>query len=422
MRFPRYQFAACGFICLSLLAAIALTMVVISPAPAAAADPREPFRIDFNDGSLIKDFAWWDDDQLCLYAVNPNGAIVWLHNIGSGERRKLVTARDLARIFGADANWSELRLSLSPHRRYLSFYAPPAGPLAPALFKVLDLGKGRATPVSFTKLPPGFIPGVHAWDNTGKYVYVAAREYMSPESDISLGRLSLETGTFLGLTRKSDLDLIQSLNYDPAHNALIIVSRGYKGAYPRQEFLLSYSLTTNELAQLGGAYLFRGIQVTVGGEILAATLNPQKSEGEFFPGFLMVAPEMHPPQTPEEGKAERLISQIILIRQDSEGRGKKGEDSPEVLLTGQLRGFDFNPYLSPDGRFMAFLRLFYRLPYAVEVHPPPNEAFLFLQERDSAQEFMVMQGADRFQVSPGEHYLAARSSDGTHLELFELPR
>ncbi|OPX21865.1 MAG: hypothetical protein B1H03_05765, partial [Planctomycetales bacterium 4484_113] len=68
-RFPRYQFAACGFICLSLLGAIALTMVVISPAPAAAADPREPFRIDFNDGSLIKDFAWWDDDQLCLYAV-----------------------------------------------------------------------------------------------------------------------------------------------------------------------------------------------------------------------------------------------------------------------------------------------------------------------------------------------------------------
>lgn len=417
---PRYQIALSRLICSGLLIVLALTVGAASQA--AAATPREPFRVDFNDGSLIEGFAWWDSDQLCLYAVNPDGAIIWLHNMSSGERRKLVSASELTRIFGSHARWSELRVSLSPHRRYLSFYAPPSEPLAPALFRVLEVGKGRAAPVSFTKMPPAFVAGVHAWDNAGKYVYVAAREYVSPESEVSLGRLSLETGAFLGLLRKSTVDLIQSLNYDPAHNALIIVSRSYQGAYPRHEYLLSYNLTTNELGELGSAYLYRGIQVTAGGEILAAVVNPQKVEGQLFPGFLMVEPEAGLPQTPEQGEAERMLSQLILLSRPAEGKREAELDSPEVILSDQVRGFAFNPYLSPDGQFLAFLRLFYRLPYAVRVDLPANDAFLFLRERESGQEFMVMQGADSFQVSPGEHYLAARSSDHTHLQLYELPR
>jgi hypothetical protein len=99
-----------------------------------------------------------------------------------------------------------------------------------------------------------------------------------------------------------------------------------------------------------------------------------------------------------------------------------GGEEPEVLLDSQDRGFDFNPRLSPDGRFLSYFRIFYRLPYAVRVRMPENEPFLCLRERDGVQEYVVAGGVDSYSFSPGSRYVAVRRADQNSLVLFELPR
>ncbi len=438
---------------------------------AIASEVKEPYKVFLTDGSWIEDYDWWDVNELVLYAVNPHGAILWLHKIDTYERRKLISATELYSILGSKAQPENIRVSLSPNRRFVAFYGAPNHPLESSFLRVVDLGKKVPIQVSFSKMPDDFVIGLHAWDSTDKYIYVSAREFLSPENEISLGRLSLETGSFMGLTRKSSVDLIESLTYDNYHNALIIVSRSYMGDYPRHEFLLSLDLETIELKKIFEAYQFRGVQVTEKGEILMAIVNPKKEEGEIFPGFL-VNPETLPiPQMPEEGKRERLITKIILLSASKVASANGGlfessvslsSSAPssnfQVLLDSQTRGFDFNPYLSPEGNYLLFLRSFYRLPYALKVSLPDNSVFLFLKKRagsivdakegatsenksedsreaegsspsrfgdswsDYGQEFMVMLGVDSYKVSPGEKYLAVRYYDKSHLRLFELPK
>jgi hypothetical protein len=93
-----------------------------------------------------------------------------------------------------------------------------------------------------------------------------------------------------------------------------------------------------------------------------------------------------------------------------------------VLLDSQDRGFDFEPRLSPNGAFIAFKRMYYRLPYAVEVRLPDNGVFLCLRERSGPQEYLVMQDVDSYLFSPGSQYIAARPVDKSHLEVYELPK
>jgi len=396
----------------SLLPLFLLAALLLSPLAATAAD-REPYIISFSDGSRIVDYDWWDEDNLVLYAVNPFGAIVWKHRISTGDREKLISATDLASVLRRKDGWENLSLELSPQRRYVSFYAPQAHPLEPPLFKVVDLEAGRLRAVEFTKVPPDFIIGKYVWDNTDKYVYVAAQPFTSAESEVSLARLSLETGAFLALSIKTQVDLIDELAYSPSDNSIIIVSRSFGGEYPRGEFLSAYSLNDNALVKLYDAYQFRGIEVVPSGEIIAGVVSNVAFGGAgSSPGFLMVDDTFKLPENPREGRDARYYSQVLLF----------GGEEPEVLLDSQDRGFDFNPRLSPDGRFLSYFRIFYRLPYAVRVRMPENEPFLCLRKRDGVQEYVVAGGVDSYSFSPGSRYVAVRRADQNSLVLFELPR
>jgi hypothetical protein len=127
----------------------------------------------------------------------------------------------------------------------------------------------------------------------------------------------------------------------------------------------------------------------------------------------MVDDSFRLPDTPAEGKNARLVSRILLI---------PSVGDTEVLLESQDRGFDFEPCLSPNGSFLAFKRMYYRLPYAVEVRIPENGVFLCLRERKGPQEYLVMQNVESYRFSPGSQYIAARPADKTRLEIYELPR
>ena len=395
------------------LAFALMLFVALAVLPAHAADSRSPAYISLNDGSTIQDYAWWDEDVLLLYTVNPDGAILWKHHISTGAREKLITATGLAGLLRISEGWDKVTFDLSPNRAYISFYAPPAGPLKPPLFRVVEMAPGKMKTVEFTKMPEGFVISRHAWDNTDKYVYLAAEDYSSPDNTISLGRLSLETGAFLALAVKDQVDLINELAYDSLSNSLLITSRSYGGEYPRSEFLLKYSLNDNTLTKLADAYQFRGIQAAASGDIIAATVAKAAFKEGSFPGFLMVDESFRLPETPDEGKGARVVSRILLIPPEGES---------EVLLDSQDRGFDFEPSLSPNGAFLAFKRMYYRLPMAVEVRMPDNEIFLCLRERKSSQEYLVMRNAESYRFSPGSRYIAARSADMSYLNIFELPR
>ena len=377
------------------------------------AAPADPARVEFNDGSLILGYAWWDEDELILYTVNPYGAIMWRHQVLTGARDKLLSATELAQVLGKQAAWEEPSFQLSPHRRYIAFYSPPGGPVATPLFRVVDLQTDRRSAMRFSKTPEDFLVGSHVWDDTDKYVYVAAQPFSAVESQVSLGRLSLETGAFMPLARKEQVDLISGLAYDPFTNSLVVTARSFGGEYPRGEFLLRYSLSDNALVLLHEAYQYRGVEVVATGQILAGAVAKEAFKGGSFPGFLMVDESFELPETPVEGGRARYVSRILLFPPDGE---------PETLLTSQDRGFDFQPALSPRGDYLGFLRLFYRLPYAVRVRMPEHEVFLCLKERNGPQEYLVMRDAESFCFSPGSHYLAARASDKSYLLVFELPR
>ncbi len=396
-----------------LLAFMSCALLLLAASPGAArAEMSDAAHIVFNDGSLILDYDWWDDDELVLYTVNPYGAIMWLHRITTGDRKKLISATDLSRVLGKHTDWERLSFTLSPHRRYISFYIPPSGPLEAPFFKVVDLEAPRIRAFSFSKMPSDFAVGHSVWDNTDKYVYVSAQEFSAPENVVSLGRLSLETGAFLPLALKEQVDLIDDMAYDPQSNAILMAARSFGGEYPRGNFLVRYSLSENTITSIHEAYLYRGIEVIETGEVLVAAVVKEAFGGS-FPGFLMVDETFDLPQTPDEGKAARYVSRILLI-------GTEGD--PEVLLNSQDRGFDFEPALSPDNAYLAFLRMFYRLPYAVRVRTPVNDVFLCLKERHGAQEYVVMQGAESYKFSPGARLLAARFRDRSFLTLFELPQ
>ncbi len=343
-----------------------------------------------------------------------------------------------------------MRLKVSPHGGYISFVASRNAPLSPTLFRVVDLGRGQPVPVSFYKVPDDFVIGAYDWDNTDKYIYVAADKFLSPESEISLARLSLETGSFLGLAKTSDIDRIEDIKYSRADNSLVILSKSFRGDYPRGEYLLKYELSTSRLYELYRAFKILGFQVTEKGQILLAEFTPMRSQGEVFPGLLFAPDTLSVPKNPEEGTRERLVSKIVLFP-DGLNTGSdtllneqhKSGAEPLTLLNSQQRGFDFNPYLSPDGSFLIFQRSFYRLPYAVRVHIPENTPFLFIRQRKApqnfngeepetkneteaefsalSQEFMVMQGADAYKVSIDGRFLAARYMDKSYILLFEMP-
>ncbi len=394
-------------------AAMLIALMILAASPGTArAEMRDEAHIVFNDGSLILDYGWWDDDELALYAVNPHGAILWLHKITTGDRKKLISATDLSRVLGKHTDWERLTFTLSPHRRYIAFYVPPAGPLEPPFFKVVDLEAPRIRAFSFSKMPADFTVGESVWDNTDKYVYVAAQEFSSPESVVSLGRLSLETGAFLPLALKEQVDLIDDMAYDRQSNSILMTARSFNGEYPRGSFLVRYSLSENTISRVHEAYQYLGLQVVESGEVLAGAVVKEAFGGS-FPGFLMVDETFALPETPEEGDAARFASRILLLRPDEE---------PEVLLVSQDRGFDFEPKLSPDGDYLGFLRAFYRLPYAIRVRAPANDIFLCLKERNGPQEWVVMQGAESFAFSPHARLLAARYRDKSFLTLFELPQ
>lgn len=390
-----------------------MLLAVLASLASQANDSRGMSHISFSDGSTIHDYAWWDEDELLLYSVNPNGAILWKHNIATGSREKLITATGLASLLRITDGWAKVTFDLSPSRGYISFYAPPDGPLKPPLFKVVEMAPGKMREVEFTKMPNGFFIGKHAWDNTDKYLYLAAQDYISPDCDIILGRLSLETGSFLALAVKDQINLVNELEYDSQSNAMLITSRSYAGEYPRGQFLLQYSLKDNSLVKVSEAYEFRGIQAAANGDIIAAEVSKSAFRDGFYPGFLMVDESFHLPENPDEGRGARVVSRILLIPLEGE---------PEVLLDSQDRGFDFEPGLSPNGEFLAFKRMYYRLRTAVEVRMPDDEIFLCLRERGSAQEYLVMRGAESYRFSPGSRYIAARSSDRSYLKIFELPR
>ncbi len=397
---------------LSLAFALML-LAALAAFPSQATSGRSPAYISFSDGSEIQDYAWWDEDELLLYTTNPHGAILWKHHIITGTREKLITATGLASLLHIADGWDNITFDLSPNRAYISFYASPAGPLKPPLFSVVEISPGRTRVVEFTELPAGFVIGRYAWDNTDKYIYLAEEGYASPNNAVSLGRLSLQTGAFLALAVKDQVDLINELAYDSLSNSLLITSRSYSGEYPRSEFLLQYSLNNHTLSKIMEAYQFRGVQAAASGEIIAATVAKEAFTGSAFPGFLMVDESFRLPDTPAEGKGARVVSRILFIPPEGEA---------ETLLDSQDRGFDFEPSLSPNGSFLAFKRMYYRLPMAVDVRMPDNEIFLCLRERKSAQEYLVMRGVEGYRFSPGSRYIAARSADMGSLSIFELPR
>lgn len=402
-----------GLMALRILLILPVIICAALAKPLLASVGESPSRVSLRDGSVIKDFAWWDEDDLLLYAVNPHGAILWKHNLPSGSREKLITATGLAELLRINGGWDKVSFDLSPGRGYISFHAPPPGPLEPALFRVAQLSPGKVLPLEFHKFPTGFIVGKHSWDNTDRYIYLSDGDYSPPSNSISLGRLSLETGAFLALAVKDQVDLINELDYGTFSNSLLITSRSYSGEYPRSEFLLEYSLNNNTLSKVTEAYMFRGIQAVASGDILAAVIAQEAFKEGALPGFLMVDNSFRLPNEPAEGRGARLASRILLIPTEGE---------TTALLDSQDRGFDFEPSLSPDGRFIAFKRMYYRLPMAVAVSMPENEIFLCLRKRDSLQEYLVARNADSYRFSPGARYIAARSSNQDYLEVFELPR
>jgi hypothetical protein len=92
--------------------------------------------------------------------------------------------------------------------------------------------------VSVHQVPSDFWTAQVTWDNHGQELHLVAQPYLFPDQRYSIGKLSLESGSFSGVALKDNVDLISEVVFIPQREALAVRCGGFQGQYPGEEVIV----------------------------------------------------------------------------------------------------------------------------------------------------------------------------------------
>lgn len=365
-----------------------LVFLMNSISPALADNPYAR-TISFNDGSRISTFAWFDENNVLLYAINPNGSILWKHNIHDGTRSKVITATQLEKLFPSGTNISNLKLSVSPGHNYLLFYEPFSDPAVRPFFRVISLKDGEPKLVNFEHMPDNFWVKEFAWDPTDQYLYVAAVPYLFPNEPTSIARLSLNTNSFVALVVKDNADLIDEIVYSFELDALIIDCWSFRGEYPADHYILKYDFYENSASILGLFPYVHSMFITDSGKDIYFSLVSRDTNKDGVLDFL----------------DESDISTFNLEKKEN-----------QVLV--KHSGYELQPSLTPDRKWLGYLRIPERIGEPPEYSDSKD---LWIMQLDTRREILVQDGCAQYLFSLDSKKVLALSEDRLRLEVYSIP-
>lgn len=365
--------------------------VFFLPVAAAGAAVDNPFArtISFSDGSSIAAFEWFDDNNILLYTVNPHGSILWKHNIHDGTRSKIISATQLAELFPPRTDISKLKLSVSPGRRYLLFYENFRDPGNKPFFEIIDVSGNAPVLVKFTNIPPEFWVNKFAWDPSDQYLYVSNVPYLFPNENTSVGRLSLNTDSFVGLIVKDNADLIDEMTYSNDLNALVLTCWSFRGEYPKERYILKFDFYSNALEILGLFPFVHNIFITQQGDSVYFSLVGKDTNNDGFLDWL----------------DESDISRFNLAKKEN-----------QVML--RYSGFVLEPRVTNSGKWLGYLRI----PERIGRRPTAYDTRqLWIMQIEDRREIFVTEDCISFLFSNDSRKVLALKTDRSRLEVFELP-
>lgn len=374
-----------------VLLAFVTLVVVARGALRAYADEKDYGRtIYLTDGSTINDFGWFDRTNLLLYAVNPHGAILWKHDINTNTRTKLLSATAIDEMLPKGFSPADVKVAASSDHKYLAVWAPASSPSKKPFFRVLAIGdEDKPEPVYFAGFPSDFWVGAFAWDPSAPYVYVAQEPYTNPQITESIGRLSVENQSYIGLVAKKDVDVVERILVPPSGSDVLVVSWSYKGDYPRDRYLLKLDVNTDKVAPLASIPFVADASVSADGKSVLYTLAKRDTDGS---GGV-------------DGGDASAVSRLTIA--------SKAND---VLF--KYSGFNMLPKESPGGKWIGFLRIYRQLDHPPSASDPRD---LWVYSPSTGDEILVMRGASDYTFTPDGTRILALDSKRLTFYIYSLP-
>jgi hypothetical protein len=365
------------------------TVMMVFYGSASYADNPFARTLSFNDGSQIVAFDWFDDYNILLYTVNPHGSILWKHNISDGTRSKIISATQLSEILPTGADISKLRLSVSPSHNYLLFYEPYTNPNQKPFFEVIRINGQQPELVKFANLPEDFWINAFAWDPTDQYLYVSAVPYLFPGEPTSIGRMSLNTNSFVALTVKDNADLVDEIVYSSKLDSLIINCWSFRGEYPKERYILKYDFYLNKIEILGLFPYVHDVHITASGEDIFFSVASKDTNNDGYLDWL----------------DESDISTFNLEKKEN-----------QILM--RYAGYETMPIVTNDRKWMGYLRI----PERIGRRPKPDDPKqLWIMNLAERREIFITENCEGYLFSRDSKKILALSSDRMQVEVFELP-
>jgi hypothetical protein len=319
---------------------------------------------------------WADPHTVTLLVQTAQGYAVRDLDIQSGEYAVVNVPPSFKKLRPGGA--AAPTLSMAPDGRGLAVLEPPAGPLKPAALSVYRRSGNSFDSVQLHNIPLNFWAAGSAWGASGNELFLSARPYVFPDQPYSVGRLDLQTGSFVGVVLKANLDLISQLAVLPGRQLLLARCSGYRQEYPAEPVIALWDYNTGESSLLHARA--RALSLSVLDDKQALLLG---SSGPTEERWILAA---------HESRLRRLDKGLVAR---STAR-----------------------YLSPDGQWLGLVVPGKELAPELDA----RERYVAMQETGSGRTIATAVPCLQFAFAPDSAHFAALAKDGTKVYYYQLPR
>lgn len=276
--------------------------------------------IRFSDSKIV---AWSHGtlDSMFFWTANPSGAIIWEQHLKTGVRAKLLSATRISKLIPNKYDYYKAQISSSKNCTGLVVWIPQPAVDAIPYFCVIDLRGQLRDQVYFRQLKSDFVVNKYCWSNIDEQLYVAPIPYSNPSNTFGLGMLSMNTGSFVGLVNRNQLDMIEAIYAYPDRNQVLVLAKAVNGKFDKDLKVVRINIENNQIDILGS---IPELDYCVPSVDLSSFWTNQKADTEL------------------NSIVNRYITSLNF--------------NQTVLQEIKMPGDCFNPKPSPDGKFITYTR------------------------------------------------------------------
>ncbi|MCC7478540.1 hypothetical protein IT575_08795 [bacterium] len=371
--------------CLVLLLAALFGTLLLSPAQAQGDNAKAPPGIALPSGASVQRLAWTPAGSAVLLLQSGKSYSLWEARPGAAKLEAIQMPRSFSGLSGSAETGPDF--CLSPAGNALAVLEAAAAPLKERRLHVFTLSGGQGQELS-ERLPAGFWPELLCFSDDGSELFMAARSFVNPEQEYSLGALQLESGKFMGVALKQNVDLLSALEYIPGRHALAIRAGGLNGEYPLEPVMLALELSSMKLYMLHSE---------------AAQLRPRpQDDGSLLLHFDSALPRLSELGASREARADWLLARDAWELQQAQ---------LSLPQAGASLG------TSRDGAWIGFAAR----PAELKLSGAGKDEVLILQRLSDARTVVTEPACSIFAFSHDSRYVCSADNSEGRLYFFALP-